>query len=79
MGDTNFNPEVASPAFTFDQGPIVLIDEAHFNYHTADGRYKPFAELLRRDGYVVRRLTSPFTAESLEEGQILVISNALSE
>jgi len=79
VGDTDFNPEVASPAFTFGQGPVVLVDEAHFNYHTAEGRYKPFAELLRSDGYVVRRLTSRFAAESLEEGDILVISNALAE
>jgi len=79
VGDTNFNPEVASPAFTFGQGPVVLVDEAHFNYHTAEGRYKPFADLLRSDGYVVRRLTSRFAAESLEEGDILVISNALAE
>ncbi len=50
VGDPDFNPEVASPAFTFAQGPVVLVDEAHFNYHTAEGRYKPFAELLRSDG-----------------------------
>ena len=78
-GDPDFNPEVASPAFTFAQGPVVLVDEAHFNYHTAEGRYKPFAELLRSDGYEVRRLRSRFTAESLKDGTILVISNALAE
>jgi hypothetical protein len=27
------------------------------NFHTADGRYKPFAELLRRDGYRVEALS----------------------
>ena len=79
VGDTGFNPEVTSPAFIHGQGPVVLVDEAHFNYHTAEGRYKPFAELLRSDGYVVRRLTSRFTAKSREEGDILVISNALAE
>ena len=26
-----------------------MIDEAHRNFHTADGRYRPFAELLRSD------------------------------
>ncbi len=79
VADLEFQPHIESPAFLPGEGPVVLIDEAHFNFHTAQGRYKPFAELLRRDGYVVRSLVSQFTAESLAVAEILVISNAVNE
>ena len=57
----------------------MIIDEAHFNWHTAAGRYLPFAELLRRDGYVVRSSKSTFDKDALQQGDILVIANALNE
>jgi hypothetical protein len=44
---------------------VVQIDEAHFNFHTLEGRYAPFAKLLRRDGYVVQSLAEAATADSL--------------
>jgi hypothetical protein len=34
--DNSWKPAVAQPAFT-DRHPRVLIDEAHFNAHTAGG------------------------------------------
>ena len=40
ISDPNFNASVENPAYT-REGPIVAIDEAHGNFHTADGRYKP--------------------------------------
>jgi len=43
--DPGFNVTVARPTFT-SWRPTVAIDEAHNNFHTADGRYKPFADLL---------------------------------
>ena len=77
--DPDFNPTVESPAYAEGQGPVVAVDAAHNNFHTADGRYKPFADLLRRDGYAVRGFDVHFTADSLEGVEILVISNALNE
>jgi hypothetical protein len=56
-----------------------MLDEAHFNFHTATGRYRPFAQLLRRDGYVVQASTSRFSKESLRQGKILVIANPIAE
>ncbi len=56
-----------------------MIDEAHYNWHTATGRYLPFADLLRRDGYVVQRSKSSFSQDALKHLKILVIANALSE
>ena len=77
--DTSFNPPIERPAYPTNRGPVIMIDEAHFNVHTATGRYLPFAELLRRDGYVVQASKSPFTEASLDRGKILVIANALNE
>jgi hypothetical protein len=79
MPDTTFRPPIEKPAFLPQKGPVVLLDEAHFNYHTSAGRYLPFAELLRRDGYIVKASTGLFTAETLRGGSILVIANALNE
>ena len=79
IGDTSFKPPIENPAYPLNSGPVVIVDEAHFNFHTSEGRYKPFAELLRRDGYVVKPQRLPFSKESLNSGHILVISNALNE
>lgn len=77
--DLEYRPPIVAPMFDVGAGPLVLIDEAHFNFHTAEGRYRTFAELLRRDGFVVRPLTGAFSEDSLAAARILVISNALSE
>ena len=79
VADTTFYPTISSSAFESGSGPTVLIDEAHFNFHTAGGRYLPFANLLERDGYVVVASRSRFNPELLEGADILVISNALAE
>jgi hypothetical protein len=90
----DFEPTVGAPAYPLGGGPIVLIDEGHHNFHTVGpttdyddahqqvtipGRYGPFAELLRRDGYVVSSLRSRFDRAALADAQVLVIANALAE
>jgi len=77
--DTTFSPPVASPAFASGMGPVVLIDEGHYNFHTLGGRFAPFARLLARDGFVPRPHAGPFTRAALDSGRVLVISNALAE
>jgi hypothetical protein len=52
------------------------MDEAHRNFHTASGRHKPFADLLRNDGYLVTSNSQPFTADKLQGINVLVIANA---
>jgi len=79
VADTAFRPPIEKPAFAPGKGPVVLIDEAHYNFHTAAGRYLPFAELLRRDGYVVKGSAAKFTEEALKAGKVLVVSNAMHE
>jgi hypothetical protein len=55
-----------------------MIDEAHFNIHTASGQYAPFAAVLRQDGYRVAPFKTKFTAKALKAGRVLVIANALT-
>lgn len=75
MADPSFNATVERPAYTRNR-PRVVIDEAHNNFHTVDGRYKPFADLLRSDGYEVAPGTGKFQKGSLSGVKVLVIANA---
>lgn len=77
--DTTYHPNIHDPAYEQGSGPVIYIDEGHNNWHTMSRRYKPFSSLLARDGYVVKPYTGIFDKNKLEEGKILVISNALSE
>jgi hypothetical protein len=74
--DPEFNTSVENPAYK-KEGPRVMFDEAHHNFHTTEGRYKPFVDLLLNDGYRVVRSRQPFTKTSLSSFKVLVISNAL--
>jgi hypothetical protein len=74
--DLEFNTSVENPAYK-REGPRVMFDEAHHNFHTTDGRYKPFVDLLSNDGYRVVRSRQPFSKTTLSTAKILVIANAL--
>lgn len=74
--DRAFRPLVESPAYAFGSGPVILIDEAHSNRHTSTGGYFPFAELLRRDGYVVRGSPGLVTTETIRGATVFVTANA---
>ena len=76
MADPEFNTAVPDPAYS-KSGPRVLFDEAHNNFHTMDGRYKPFIDLIINDGYRVIRNRGPFTKLSLDSFKVLIIANAL--
>ena len=65
FADPEFDSKVDRPAFT-DRHPVVYVDAAHNNFHTADGRYKPFAELLNNDGFSVASNNKKFTTEALK-------------
>jgi hypothetical protein len=79
ISDTTYNPVIQRPEYGSGKGPVVFIDEGHHNFHTKNGRYKAFANLLERDGYNVKAYTGAFGAKELAEGKILVIANALNE
>src|SRR4051812_39289276 len=80
--DPDFDPRIPAPAYPSAPGapgrhPRVAIDEAHRNFHTAGGRYRPFAELLRSDGYAVSSNQRAFDADALRDIDVLVIANAM--
>jgi len=77
IADPDFTPTVTNPTYESGQGPVVAIDEAHNNFHTKDGRFQTFAELLTNDGYQVVSNTATFTEANLAGIDILVIANAL--
>jgi hypothetical protein len=79
VADLDYNPTIPRPAYEHGKGPVVAIDEARKNFHTAAGRYRPFAELLRRDGYRVVAFDQPISAASLRDIDVLVISNPVGD
>ena len=76
QADLEFNTSVENPAYS-KNGPRVMFDEAHHNFHTSEGRYKPFVDLIFNDGYRVVRSRRPFSKQSLDSFKVLVIANAL--
>jgi len=78
VGDEAFRFPNPNPSFEVGAGPRVCIDEGHFNFHTAEGRYRSFAELLRADGYVVGGYDGSFTRDALARCDLLVIANPLA-
>ncbi len=79
VADTEYNPAIHDPAYSPGKGPVIFIDEGHFNFHTKNGRYKAFSNLLERDGYNVVAYKDLFKRTELNKGSILVISNALNK
>jgi len=79
VNDPNFRFENPNPAFAQGKGPTVCIDSAHNNFHTVDGRYKGYAELLRGDGYVVRDSNQKVAPEVLGACQVLLIANPIGD
>ncbi len=77
VSDTLFAPPIPNPVYPEQAGPLILIDEGHYNFHTKDGRYTAFSRLLKRDGYRIAGAKGSFKPNTLEGARILVISNAL--
>ncbi len=75
VADTSFTPDIEAAAYP-TSGPHVLFDEAHNNYHTIPGRYKPFVDLLSLDGYRFTPNKQTFSRDALRDYWILVIVNA---
>lgn len=77
VGDSDWEPRVDDPKFEMGQGPRVLVDAAHNNFHTIEGRFGAFAELLTKDGYRVESATETAHAELFSGVDIFVVANAL--
>jgi hypothetical protein len=79
VADTSYNPSLPSHEYPKGKGPVVYIDAAHNNFHTATGRYLPFARLLSADGYQVKDYSNDFSAPLPADARIIVIANALNK
>lgn len=79
VADTMYAPLIVNSAYSAGKGPLIYIDEGHFNFHTKGDRYLPFARLLERDGYRTDGYGGSFEMKKLGRCRILVISNALNE
>ncbi len=75
--DTSRFFEIEAPRYAAGEGPAVMIGAAHNNFHTLDGRYRAFGNILEADGCRLLSNEEPFTEEGLKRCDILVISNPL--
>ena len=76
--DTAFTYRAKEAAYQKGKGTVVVLDEAHANFHTLSGRYRAFGNVLSEDGYVMRPGTEKFSEAYLKDIRILVIANALA-
>lgn len=79
VADSSFHYVNPDPAYPAGTGPTVCVDAGHENFHTLSGRYYPFGELLRGDGFRMRQTNGPFTSEALARCDVLVIASAYGE
>lgn len=77
--DSDYQPKNKEVTFSLKNRPVVLVDSAHHNFHTISNRYKPFANVLESDGYLVKANKDKFDEAKLADVNILVIANALSD
>jgi hypothetical protein len=91
--DTSFTYPIPQPAYPMGKGPLILIDGTHYNFHTREAGFSPFARLMEGDGYRVEGIgyrvkgvgyqvsgIRDVISESLLKGcRILIIANALNE
>lgn len=73
MPDRSFRPMIEDRAYAIGTGPVVCVDASHGNAYTVTNGFWPFADLVRRDGYVVRSLTA-FDEASRDGCRVLVIA-----
>lgn len=78
IADDGWAPMVSRPVFPQGDGPLVLVDAAHGNFHKIDGRFSAFAKLLELDGYRVESADTEVSVDLLNTASIFVISNAIS-
>ena len=77
--DNEFVPEIGSPLYKTGEGPILLIDGGHYNFHTLEDKFAPFGKIASMDGFKVRSSSGLIDSNFLNETKILVIANALNE
>src|SRR5258706_3162260 len=77
--DLKFKSETNYHAYPRSGGPVITLEEGHLDFHTLDGRYGPFGNILTDDGYVLTPGKEKFTEEYLRKTKILAIANAVGD
>lgn len=76
--DNDYHPSFEDPLFELGKGPLMLIDQAHNNFHTLEGNYAPFGKIAMLNGFRVIANEKRIEKNSLKDVSILVIANALN-
>ena len=77
--DFSFVPRFDEPSYVGDDRPVVLVDEGHDNFHTIEGLYRPFADVLERDGHIIVGSKKKISKRLLDTCDVFVISAASSD
>lgn len=77
FNDPSFDVSVENPIYQTGEGPRILLDAAHHNFHVTEGFITPFNELAQADGYRTTIGSSKFHANYLSEFDIVIIITAL--
>lgn len=77
--DNKFVPNIATPLFEKDGGPVILVDGGHYNFHTLEDKFAPFGKVAELNGFRLQSSLGRLKAEQLKNVKILVITNALNE
>ncbi|MCC7466223.1 MAG: hypothetical protein IT261_08145 [Saprospiraceae bacterium] len=77
VSDTAFTYLNPMPKKAAGTGSVVMVDAAHANFHTLEGRYAPFGKVLAGDGYQLVSNNLKLEKNTLKNCRILVISNPL--
>lgn len=78
MPDRSFRPMIEDRAYAISMGPVVCFDESHRNVHAIAEGFWPLADLIRRDGYILRAITTTLEPQVLADCRILVIASPRS-
>jgi len=79
VADSLYNPKISDKTYQNQEGTVIYIDEEHNNFHTKDGRFSSFTNILELDGYQVKSYNEIFNHDNLKDISILVIANALPD
>lgn len=77
--DSLFVGNVDNPAYSLNQGPLILVDAFHNNGKTLNNGFSPIADILIKDGYKLSSLNREFVTTQIDSTSILVIIDALHE
>ena len=77
--DTSFTYNIKNPAYSFNKGPVIHIDEYHNNDMSLNNRMFPLIEVLQKDGYQIKSINKSLNEAILNKVEVLTVIGALHE